>query len=408
MLISDVTLIDGTDAPPEPHMSILIRDGRIATVAAAGEAPPATSVRVIDGRGSYVIPGLIDGHVHLTGRDWQARVTQLEAALRGGVTAVFELAGDTRITGDLARAVLTHEISGPTIYYSAVMAGPPFFTDPRVIAISRGYVPGTAPWAQAISAQTDMTQAIAAARGTGATMIKLYASLDSATVVRATAEAHRQRMHVVAHATTFPARPSDLVDAGVDMLAHTAYHVWNGTPRTPDWTKRASGDFIGVPANSPAIEHLLISMRDHHVALNPTLWVFDESQPADSLVRVRQAWTDAVTKRALDLGVTIVAGTDEMLNPRQDSLPTIHRELQLEVRAGLTPLQAIRSATLNAARTIGVDSIRGTIAPGRVADLVLLDANPAEDIANTRRIRMVIKDGQVVDRSVRVPITRDR
>ncbi len=395
LAIDDVTLIDGTGAAPREHVRILIRDGRIVSIEHAGGAIP-DSVGVIDGRGLFAIPGLIDGHVHLSGTSWENRVDQLHRTLLGGVTSVYELAGDTRLSGALARAVMAHEIEGPSIYYSALLAGPPFFIDPRAIGISTGFRVGEAPWAHAVTADSDLARIIAAAHGTGAGTIKLYASLDSAAATRATREAHRQGMRVVAHATTFPGKPSDLISAGVDMLAHTPYLVWEGMPRTGDWTHRAAGDFLGVRPDSPGIEHLLESMREHHVALNPTLWVFAESQKPDSASRVRTPWMNAVTKRASDIGVTIVAGTDNMYDPRRDSLPTLHRELELEVRAGLTPMQALVSATSATARVIGIDSARGSIAAGRDADIVLLDADPLDDIRNTRRIHAVIKDGRVV------------
>jgi len=100
------------------------------------------------------------------------------------------------------------------------------------------------------------------------------------------------------------------------------------------------------------IERLLERMRDHGTMLNPTLWVFAESQRPDSVSALRTPWTYAVTKRAFELGIPIVAGTDGLFS--RDSLPTIHRELELLVtKAGLTPLAAITSATLNGARAIG-------------------------------------------------------
>jgi hypothetical protein len=82
----------------------------------------------------------------------------------------------------------------------------------------------------------------------------------------------------VAHGTVFPAKPSDLVAAGVNMLAHAAYLVWEGSPPSSEFQKRARGDFAGVPPASPAIEKLLQAMRDKDVALNPTLWIFAEGQ----------------------------------------------------------------------------------------------------------------------------------
>jgi imidazolonepropionase-like amidohydrolase len=313
------------------------------------------------------------------------------------VTAIYDLAGDVRNTSDLSRAALVGEIESPTIYYTALMAGPEFFTDPRVLASSAGYKPGDAPWNQQITANTDMVRAVAAARGAGATALKLYAALDAPTVLRISEEAKRQGLRLVAHGTVFPAKPSDLVAAGVSMLAHAAYLVWEGSPPSTEFQKRARGDFAGVPPTSPAIEKLLQSMHDKDVALNPTLWIFAEGSAKDDLAGVRTPWMNAVTHRAQELGVTIAAGTDSMMGAAGDPLPTLHKELEVLVNgAGLTPMQALVAATRGAAHAIGVDADRGTLEVGKVADIVLLDANPLSDIRNTRRIRYVIKDGRIV------------
>ena len=401
LVVRDVTLIDGTGAAPRPHASLVVRDGRLAAIVPAGEEPSADLV--VDGRDRYAIPGLIDAHVHLAGGPWTSAADALRQTLAGGVTAVYDVAGDDRETGDLARAVLAGEIEGPSVYYAALMAGPPFFSDPRVLASSLGFEPGAAPWAQAITPGTDLVRAVAAARGTGATAIKLYAALDATLVRRIADEAHRQGLRLVAHATVFPAKPGDLVAAGVDMLAHAAYLVWEGSAPSADYTRRAFGDFAHVPADSPVIERLLESMRERGVALNPTLWIFAEGQKPDEATPLRTPWMNAVTKRASDLGVTIAAGTDDMFDRSRDRLPLLHRELETEVAgAGLTPMQALVSATRGAARAMGADAVRGTLEPGKVADLVLLDASPVDDIRNTRRIRLVVKDGRIVA-GVRAP-----
>ena len=395
IMVRDVTVIDGTGAAPRPHQDIVLRDGKIAAVGNTGSVGAAAD-SVIDGRGLYVIPGLIDAHVHLGTGPWDQRAATLKKALIGGVTSVFDLAGDARATSDLQRAVIAGQIPGPNIYYVALFGGPAFFTDPRVLDASRGYAAGRAPWMQSVGDTTDFATAVAIARGTGAIGIKLYAALDSLTVTRATAEAHRQGLKVIAHATTFPGKPLDLIAAGVDMLAHTPYLVWQGSPRTADFPARARGDFLGVPANSPEIEQVLTAMRDRGTALNPTLWVF-EMQGADSLGTVRTPWMYAVTRRAAQLGVRIVAGTDGLDAPRGDSLPTLHRELELLVNgAGLTPLQAITAATSNGAWAVGAAETTGAIAVGKDADLLLLSADPSADIRNTRAIRAVIRAGRVV------------
>ena len=195
----------------------------------------------------------------------------------------------------------------------------------------------------------------------------------------------------------FPAKPGDLVADGVDILAHAPYLAWEGSPATSDYTQRARGDFVHVAPDSPAIDAVLDGMRAKDLALNPTLWIFAEGLAKDDLTDARIAWSNAVTRRANAKGVRIVAGTDDMLDPAKNPLPLLHRELeQLVSGAGLTPLQAITAATSGAAHAMGIEATRGTIAVGKMADLVLLSADPSADIRNTRQIRMVIKDGRLV------------
>ena len=288
LLIKNVSLIDGNGGPVRPGVNVLARDGRIASVdAAATENADVT----IDGRGLFLLPGLTDAHVHLSGDSWAESAERLKRVLHGGVTAVYDVAGDVRTTSDLSRAALTGEIESPTIYYAALFAGPAFFTDPRVIATSQGYRPGDAPWNREITANTDLVRAVAEARGAGATSIKLYAALDADTVKRIGEEARRQNVRLIAHATVFPAKPSDLVAAGVKMLAHTAYLAWEGVPPSPDFSRSAPAvDFAAVPPDGPGRRTTLLqSMKDNDVALNPTLWIFAERTPKDDLTDARTA-----------------------------------------------------------------------------------------------------------------------
>jgi len=392
LLIRGVTVIDGSGGAPRAGASVFVRDGRIASI--GQDAPDADLT--IDGRSLFAVPGLIDAHVHLSGGPRAEVVERLSRVLRGGVTTVFDMAGDVRMTSDLARESLAGDIDSPAIGYASLFAGPAFFTDPRVVAASLGYRPGDAPWNREISSGTDLVHAVAEARGAGATTIKLYAALDAPTVRRIGEEAARQHVRLVAHATVFPAKPSDLVGAGVKMLAHAAYLVWEGMPPSADFSKRARGDFAAVPADGAAMTALLQSMRQRDVALNPTLWIFSNGPAKDDLAAVRTPWMNAVTKRAQELGVTIAAGVDDMMSDR-DPLPLLHRELEALVQgATLTPMQALVAATSGAAHAIGIDDERGTLAPGKIADILVVDADPAIDIRNTRRIRYVIKGGRLV------------
>jgi imidazolonepropionase-like amidohydrolase len=395
LLIRGVTLIDGNGGPPRANVDVLVRAGRVAAI---GTSSSETADLTLNGSGLFLLPGLIDAHVHLSGMPWAERAAQLRRVLQGGVTAVYDVASDLRNTSDLARAALVGEIESPTIYYAALFAGPAFFTDPRVVATTRGYArPGDAPWNREITPDTDLVRAVAEARGAGATSIKLYAALDAATVRRIGEEAQRQNIRLIAHSTVFPAKPSDLVAAGVKYFAHTAYLVWEGMAPSLDFSKRARGDFASVPPDGPVMTKLLESMKANDVALNPTLWIFAEGPASkDDLAAARTKWMNTVTKRAQEIGVTIAAGVDSLM-AQSEPLPMLHKELEVMVNgAGLTPLQAITAATLGAARGIGVDRERGSVAPDKVADLLLVQGDPSADIRNTRTIRYVIKDGRIV------------
>lgn len=396
LVVRNVTLIDGTGSAGRPALSVVVRGSRVAAIVQAGAEPPADLT--IDGQGLFAIPGLIDAHVHISGEPWPEITERLKRVLRGGVTTIFDMAGDIRDTSHLSRAARTGEIESPSIEYVALLAGPAFFTDRRVIAASRGYEPGQAPWNREINPQTDLVRAIAEATGAGPRALKLYAALDAPTVARIGEEARRQNIRLVAHSTVFPARPSDLIAAGVKMLAHSAYLVWEGSPPSADFPKRARGDFAGVPADGPVMRSLLVSMKEADVSLNPTLWIFAEGPARDDLAAVRTPWMNTVTRLAADFGVTLAAGTDSMIRD-EDLLPMLHRELEAEVAAGLTPLQALVSATSGAAHAMGIEATRGTIEAGKNADLVLLGADPTVDVKNTQKIRFVIKNGRLAHQS---------
>jgi imidazolonepropionase-like amidohydrolase len=389
ILIRDVTIIDGTGAPPKPHYDIFIRGDRIAVLAATGTFAGTLPDSIIEGRDRFAIPGLIDAHVHVANGPLDDRTkTLLKRSLVGGVTSVFDMAGDARALAEIKRGQLDGSIPGPRLQYIALFGGPPFFTDPRVLGASQGYAPGTAPFMRSVDDRTDIRLAMQAAESTGATGVKLYAALDSATATKLIAAT---KLRTIAHATTFPAKPSDLAHAGVSVLTHTPYLAWEGSPRSTDFPARARGDFRGVAANSKVIADLLDLMKAKGTALNPTLYVFEAQR--DSLAALRMEWSNAVTKRAAQKGVRIVSGTDGLAG--RDSLPGIHRELELLVAAGLSPLEAIRSATANNAWAVNRPEL-GTIAAGQVADLLLLAGDPSANISNTRALRVVMQGGVVV------------
>jgi len=390
--LTHVTLIDGTGAPPQGEMTVVIRDGRIAGVFPSTTAAPPPEASVLDLSGRYLIPGLIDTHVHLATapsgmdrRDVEERV--LRNALHGGITSVRDMAGDGRRLADLARSALVGDIESPAIYYAALMAGPEFFDDPRVLDASRGTAPGAAPWARAVTAHTKWPEVMAEARGTGAIAVKVYAAVSASVLRPLVAEAHRQGLRVWAHATLFPARPSEVVAAGVDVISHAPLLAWEAVPSLPDFHSRSKPNPLVAP-DSPPIMALLDLMAKRGTMLDATLFVYSEQEESE-------AWGGAVVHEAWQKGIPITAGTDSLGSDKPGALPQIHEELRLLVeRAGMTPLAAINAATQHGAHALGIEATRGTITPGKAADLVVLSADPTADIRHTRDIVYVFRDGR--------------
>src|SRR5581483_6168374 len=176
LVLTDANLIDVHHPVAAMHQTIVIKNGRIAEILPNNIAFPDSAV-IINLKGKYVLPGLIDSHVHMatdpSGVDNRVHTLQvLQQMLYSGVTTVRDMAGDGRVLAELARNANVGEIPSPDIYYSALMAGALFFSDPRTQASTKGGTNGNMPYMKAITDTTDMTLAVAQAKGCGATGIK--------------------------------------------------------------------------------------------------------------------------------------------------------------------------------------------------------------------------------------------
>ncbi len=406
--LTHATVIDGTGAPARPNATILIRGGHIESVYPSGTRPTPANARVEDLSGKWVIPGLFDAHVHITGgrSDMAYYRKLLGGLLRNGVTGIRDMAGDARVLGYLAREARLDTLPSPYIYYSALFSGPTFFyEDARVPSASEGVMVGSAPWMHAVDATTNIPMVVAEAKGTGATGVKLYANLTSSILKALAAEAERQGLLVWTHATVFPAKPSDAVDANATTISHTPYMVWEAMPHVPtDYRVRAYGDFEHVKPDDAKIVALLRDMKRHGTILDATLRVFQQEAEhhPDAVGAGIMPWSYAVTKEAHEMGVLVDAGTDSQGLPVGKEGPdasagaNVVDEMALLVEhCGFTPVEAIQAATQVAAMAVGQAARRGSIAPGMAADLVVLRADPTADIRNVRSIVEVMKGGRV-------------
>ncbi|HST35576.1 MAG TPA: amidohydrolase family protein [Allosphingosinicella sp.] len=407
----DFTLIDGTGAAPRPGMALIVNGERIEALLPAAELTPEQTRRaeLVDLAGRYLLPGLIDSHQHrATPPDRAEAERQMRRDVTHGITAARIMADDIRLIAELGRASRAGEIAGPDFYFAALVAGRSFFADPRIGAVSAGYAAGEAPWAQAIDADTTLPLAIARARGTGATAIKIYADLPPALVRAIAAEAHRQGLMVWAHFMVFPTLPAEVVAADPDSVSHTCYAAYQVMPRPP----RTYADRYPVdPApfangDNPQMAALFRSMQARGILLDATLTVYEEIErraARGGTPHCTLALAARLTAQAHRAGVLISAGTDADA-PADAAYPALFGEMELLVRrAGFTPLEAIRAATQIGAMTIGKGQEMGVIADGYLANLVVLERDPAADIANLRSVLFTVKRGHRINRAETQP-----
>ena len=405
-LYKGATLIDGTGSPPRAGMSILVKGERIERVWKEGEIAfkLAPHTQVVDVAGQYVLPGLIDSHEHLaTPPNRPYAQAHLRRDLYSGVTAIRDMADDLRNVADLARATRIGEIPGPDIYYAALMAGPSFFVDPRTQAIAHGAVAGQVPWEQAIDGKTDMPLAVARAKGTFATAVKIYANLPGDLVLKITGEAHRQGMQVWAHGMVFPATPFEVLDAGVDVVSHSCYLAYQAMERRPDsYQHRFPIDAALFQHDNPVTAKLFADMAKRGTILDATVHVYREVEAAAKAQGKPPLCTVALagklTNQAYRSGVTISAGTDAD-TPLDDPLPALFDELELlHYVAGLPSMAVVRAATLHGAKAAGLEKEMGTIEAGKLANFAVLAKNPLEDVRNFRSVVLTVKRGRAFPR----------
>jgi imidazolonepropionase-like amidohydrolase len=401
LLLDHVTIIDGRGGPPLRDRAVLIRDGRIASIGAGGAGRVPQGTRRLDLTGRYLLPGLIDSHVHLKSQARDAGAVEQMLSLhylRSGVTTVRDMGGNGAELAPLAAAAAAVDARSPRILMSALFTGgtsPFWMTDGRAAFVSNGATPGSQPWFRHLVPGADMEALVRQARLWGATGVKAHSGFTAAELATLGAAARRNGLLLWTHAEVGPARPGDAVSAGAASISHADMLAYEGMGEPPagfdqlSYSERTRLAMAATPVESEVLGRLFRLMREKGTCLEPTLLVMSRPDPTPQMV----AYVDyaaAVTARANREGVMICAGTDVI----RGSSASLLVELDLLVhRVGLTPLQAITAATWNNARALGFRDL-GLVEQGMLADLLVLRSDPSADISNLSSVDGVVLRGR--------------
>jgi reactive intermediate/imine deaminase len=254
---------------------------------------------------------------------------------------------------------------------------------------------------RAVNDDTDFDQVVLRAQGTGASGLKVYADVTPAQIEQIVAAARRHGMPVWSHAYHRAAAPSAVADAGVNVMSHAAYlaaEVVDDFYRLHRGGQPLTREELDASLQAEPYTDLFSGLAKQGTLLDTTLSVFElRRAPGQTLSapELLHRYSVQMTRWANERGVPLVAGTDLASDSAGLPFPAVHYELQLLVEeAGLTPLQALQAATINAARALALEDELGSVAVGKVANLVVLDADPAAAIVNTRTVAHVIKNGR--------------
>ena len=430
LIITHVNVIDVLTGDTRRDLTLVVSGNRIVSIHPTNGTPSASGVEIIDAGGKYLIPGLWDMHVHAftfpestiaLGR--RAIEVYFPQFLAAGVTGIRDMGGWVDTVMDVRRRVQSHEVLGPRI----VAAG-------RLFGGNNPWAPSS-PHAWVITNPDSARMAVDSMRRAGASFIKVHDLLKRDVYFAIAAAARDLKLPLIGHM-----RPSvsvaEAIDAGQVGMEHVAIELvvacaGGGTREANDfydqWIKGGWSAFIRGTAtlwgqrDSAKCDGILKRMKDAGVHVTPTLvlrmqdsaflarvnvsyltpasrstcatTVKDWGSVPDSLRALYYRTTFDIVGRVHRAGVGILAGTD---GPGNCLVPgiSLHEELENLVRAGLSPLDALRTATLEPARFMGLTDSLGTIKRGNVADLVLLEADPLRDIRNARLVAGVIVDGR--------------
>jgi len=419
LVLNNVTVVDVRTGTLQLEQTVVLERNHIASVGPSKSAKYPRNTPSVNCRGLFLIPGLWDMHVHLVFGDWfpGAQGISLPLFVANGVTGVRDMGSELDIVQGWRNEIEAGRLIGPRIYASGPMLDGP---KPRF------------PSSLAIATREDARRAVADLKRRGADFIKLQSLIPRDAVFAIAEEAKKQEIAFEGHVPD-AVRASEMSAAGMKSFEHLIGIFEGSSSAEDEFLKgnKTEGRFLATydPARAASLAEILAKNQTWQC---PTLvWerggnLIDVSDfSKDARVKyVPASWrnktwkrfteeiaqgygTDdlAIRKRFIEeelevvgilhkAGVPFLAGTDTPAGVYIFPGYSLHEELQRFVAAGFTPFEALQTATINPARFFGMEGQLGTVEKGKLADLVLLSANPLEDIANTQKVAGVIVNGR--------------
>lgn len=376
LVIRNGDVFDAESGEVWPSMTVVIEGDRITAVGAVEEVAVPANATVVDATGKTVMPGMWDMHVHLI----QGRLAYLGGSkLAAGITTVRDLAADLDI------AVAHRERADAGVVAS-----------PRVLL--GGFIEGPGAWAgptEAIAGDEEQARAwVARYDSLGYRQIKLYNLIHPDLVPTIAAETHARGMRLSGHVPRGLSAPA-AIELGYDEINHAAFLFSTFfpdslfTPRMRAYSAVAAAVAPGFPVDGPDMSALIEFLREKGTVIDGTFVIWMGAGALSGGGMPASASYGRLLKRLFDAGVTLVPGTDAQTGG------SFLTELELYQHVGIPAPAVLRMATLTSARVMGDDVDYGSIAPGKIADVIIVDGQPAERIADLRATEIVIRAGRL-------------
>jgi imidazolonepropionase-like amidohydrolase len=404
--LTHANVFDAETATIVKDQTVVVSGNRIRAVGSSKDIKTPAGAEVVDATGKTLLPGLWDMHAHVGDNDGLLN-------LAAGVTTVRDLANDTDTLLARRKRIEEGKEIGTRIVIAGIIDGPGPYQGPTKVLVAT---------------EQEARAAVDNYKKLGYVQTKIYSSVKPSLVPAIIDESHKNGMRVSGH---IPAQmtAAQCVKLGYDEIQHANFLLLNFMPDVEDTntTKRfteVAKRGYDVDLNSPEVQSFVKLLLDHHTTLDPTLSVFEDMFTAGSgkiprgYQPVANRLPAQVRRSLLSAGLTPPAGMSERYNQAFDKMLdmvgmlfragipieagtdnmagfALHRELELDVKAGIPPEKVLQNATLNAARIMSRDSDLGSVTSGKLADMTLVDGDPAEHISDIRKTSLVIKDGVI-------------